>query len=149
MLFSSARLNKYWDACCLLLRSAHEANYFFKDFRLATIVLLDKVEGDPSLLKKRPLFMLEELLKLDDLAQEHRYESLAEKYGLLDEAQYGFVHGMGGTDVPIFITTQLIEHANISKTELHILFMDQHHAFDALEPLTGKLLASLRMGIPT
>jgi hypothetical protein len=91
----------------------------------------------------------EELLKLDDLAQERRYESLAEKYGLLDESQYGFVHGMGGTDVPIFITTQLIEHANISKTELRILFMDQHHAFDALEPLTGKLLASMRMGIPT
>jgi hypothetical protein len=33
--------------CCLLLTSAHEQDYVFKDLRRAMIVMLDKVEGDP------------------------------------------------------------------------------------------------------
>ena len=78
------------------------------------------------------------------MADEQRYQALATKHGLLDEAQHGFVGG--SVDVPMFITSQLLENARISRTDLCGLFMDQHHAFGALDKLTGIFLSAQRRG---
>ena len=46
---------KFWNACCVLLNVAKENGHQFKDFKVALIVFLDKVAGDPSLMNKRPM----------------------------------------------------------------------------------------------
>ena len=90
--------------------------------------------------------MLEELFKLEELVHERRLEELIKKYGLLDKAQYGFCSDKG-TDIPLMITPQLLEHSRISRTDLIIIYEDMHHAFDAVDPVVGKQLAAERMGV--
>ena len=139
--------DKFWDGCCCLLNMSKDTGHVFEKFKTALLVLLEKVPGDPSLKNRRPLFMLEDLMKAMDKMDEARVQAVLTELGLTASGQYGFTKNES-IRTPIFITSQMIEQSRLTKKELRVLFSDYKRAFDAVDRCTGKLLAKMRLGIP-
>lgn len=139
--------DKFWDGCCRLMNMSKETGHVYEQFKIALLVLLEKVPGDPSLKNRRPLFMLEDLMKAMDKMDEARVQKVMSELGLSAKGQYGFTKNES-IRTPIFITTQMIEQSRLTKKELRVIFSDYKRAFDAVDRCTGKLLAKMRLGIP-
>jgi hypothetical protein len=128
------------------MNMSKETGHVFERFKIALLVLLEKVPGDPSLKNRRPLFMLEDLMKAMDKMDEARVQKVLVELGLPADGQYGFTKNES-IRTPIFITTQMVEQSRLTKKELRVLFSDYKRAFDAVDRCTGKLLAKMRLGI--
>ena len=139
--------DEFWDAVVKMMNLSKSTGHFYSAFQEAEVILLDKVETDPRLKNKRPIWMLETIMKAMNQMDEHRLQQWLSKQGIEAINQYGFTRGKC-IKTPTFITMQMIEQARIARRPLRVLFKDFHHAFDMVDGVVGKTLAEMRFGIP-
>ena len=111
------------------------------------MLLIQKVPGNASLLKIRPLKLLEVLRKAMFGILKNRVQEVWEKLGLLSTHQYGFRAGRS-TRQPLFNLGLVTQHALLFRKDLHVVFQDIRRAFDSVEPTLGKEMSMRRLGVP-
>ena len=126
---------------------AEEMGYTMNQWKKVQMWLIPKDEGFAKLDRLRALWFESEVLKLLEFIMEQRVDNLLTKHGLLELDQSGFTKRKECGSA-IFPVSQLIEDCRVSNRELWIAFLDQAKAFDTLESFQGKLMASMRLGLP-
>ena len=94
-----------------------QAKHLFESHKTKLLMLIEKIPGNMSIDKLRPLSLLEELMKLQDTIQNGRYMNALYRFDLLDDMQKGFVKNKD-TGSAIFVVSQMIEDCREQMREL-------------------------------
>ena len=99
----------------------------------ALMRLLPKTDGGlDDLNKVRPIALMENIMKVFERILIGRVTTALLDNDVLDNGQYGGLPG-AGVQAPLRILAEIIEDANQSKQELHVLIADLSKAFDTME----------------
>ena len=128
-----------------LLNNIFDSGCFPAIWSVGLIVPIHKKNSVDDTNNYRGITLLSSFGKLFTKILNTRLSSVADEFGLVSEAQFGFKSGCGTTDA-IFILDRLIDYVLQGKEKLFCAFIDYQKAFDSVYR-NGLWLKLVKLGI--